>query len=198
MALGGGQLATYELSELAQHSIDEFARLPSVRVYETRRGARGRCHAASVAFALWLRVAGVENRIVRFAGPRPGLRRHLSEFELEAVDDVVQHAVLIEGRTVVDFTWRMWSSAHPHPRMSPLEEYGVDFATRDESVCGVCGRYRLFNGTMPPCRHLTPDGERRVVERLRVALDADAGIVARRLIAEGEDARFASFDAGPG
>jgi hypothetical protein len=39
---------------------------------------------------------------------------------------------------------------------------------------------------VPP---LAPDEERRVVERLRRTFDADAGIVACRVIAEAEEAR---------
>jgi len=77
-----------ELSAGAKEASEAFGRLPSVRRYETRRGAHGLCHAVSVAFALWLRVYGVENRIVRALGPRPGLRRHLNQYELEVVDEV--------------------------------------------------------------------------------------------------------------
>jgi len=174
MALGGSSLAA-ALSPAAQTAVAEFGRLPSVKVYATRRGSRGRCHVASVAFALWLRVAGVENRIIRALGPRPGLRRHLSEVELEALDEIAQHAVLVEEALVCDFTWRMWNSAHPFPRISPLADFAADFARLDDTVCGVCAAPLFITGFQTECRHLTPDEEAQMAARLRTASGADVG-----------------------
>jgi len=154
------------MSESAAAAIDSFAGLRSVQAYRTRAGARGKCHAVAVAFAMWLRAHGVENRIIRVLGPRPGLRRYLSEIELEVVEEIAQHAVYVEESLVVDFTWSMWEPEAPWPRVSTLEEYLLDFATMDDSICGVCGAYRLFNGETPPCKHLLPSQERGIVATL--------------------------------
>jgi hypothetical protein len=118
IAPGGSSIAAVELSSAACDAIDEFGKLPSVRVYEQRRGAHGCCHLASAAFALWLPVARVEARITRGFVPR----------SLDNLAQDAHYAVLVEETFVVDFTFqRQFNSDHPHPRIDRLAVYAEDF-----------------------------------------------------------------------
>jgi hypothetical protein len=126
----------------------------------SRASAREKCHGTARALAIWLRVAGIECRIIRALGPR--ITTYLAEWEIECRNDVPQHAVYVEERAVVDFTWRMWEPEGPFPRIATLDDYMNDFDLLDETVCGHCGNY------VPsvPCRHMSPADERLLASQL--------------------------------
>lgn len=125
-------------SEAAVEACVSFLEIGGVADLATREGAKGKCFLVSSDFAVWLSAAGIEYRWVRACGPH--ITTYLEPHELAHIDTVDQNAIEIEGRAVIDWTWRMWEPEHPEfPRITPLAEWLSDFARLDADCCPACG-----------------------------------------------------------
>lgn len=155
------------LSSEARYAIEAFRRLPSVKVFETHEGSKGRCWIIAVAFAAWCRVHGVNQQIVQHHTPILALRRFLAPWQDQLLAEekgygVVQHANLIED-FVVDWAFPAWMPEWPWPLIHPLEDYAALWGARNLRICGHCGRVpnpRLLPA-LQGCAHPSLSYERR-------------------------------------